>query len=412
MFGKNKNADPLSHINSDVRPQQSGSQAKPSKNEPVYTMPEKFMQSDASGEKGGGKKRMLLLVAIILAVAAIIAAVSVFFLQQYGGVQPAADTNATTATQQAPTAGLGTLVTPEEPTNSDVTGIPENGSTTSINLDVDPTLEQNINAELFGNTNDTVDPLNLNANENISSGAVDHSDVPDSADKDKDDLTDLEEELYTTKNHLPDNDRDGYVDGVEVANLYSPLAADESILDSGLVIEYENDVVGWTLYYPSDWLVEPLNGTKQEVIVTSPSAEGEFFQLLVEKNTSALTAVEWYDALFEEGGEDLETVEIGELEGVVSEDGLRYYFASGDELISIVYNIGLQEEIAFRTTFQMMVNSFVYTGPAEGTELLVEVTPDGGAVGIEDDANTNEDANQNENTNESGLNITTNVNSL
>lgn len=407
MFGKNKNADPLSHINSDVRPKQSGSQAKPSNNQPVYTMPEKFMQSDPSVEKSGGKKRMLLVVGIILAVAAIIAAVSVFFLQQYGADEPAANSNATSPTQPTEVPGLGTLVTPEEGTaNSEVTGLPENGGTTSINLDVDPTLEQNINAELFGNTNDTVDSLNGNANESVRSPAVDNSDVPDSADRDKDDLTDIEEELYTTKNHLPDNDRDGYVDGVEVANLYSPLAADESILDSGLVIEYENDVVGWTLYYPSNWLVEPLNGTKQEVIVTSPSAEGEFFQVLVEKNTSSLTATEWYDALFEEGGEDLETVEIGDLEGIVSEDGLRYYFASGNELISIVYNIGLQEEIAFRTTFQMMVNSFVYTGPAEGAEVLVDETPDGGAVGI------NEDVNENENTNNSGLNIPTNVNSL
>lgn len=402
MFKKNK----VDHfaMNTDIRVQKKLDTSQKEKKESVYTMPQKFMPEAPVyvSVPVHKKKSVLIWIFAVLALVLIITAIIVFFLQM-------------DARENAEQASTGVQENQNIPETEDVTGLGDIAPTenvndnsqvinsgTSINLNVNANLEKSINTELFGeNTN-----AQLPVSGAITAPVTDYSDLPDASDKDRDELSDTEEELYGTKNYLPDSDRDGYVDGVELKNLFSPLVANEALLESGLVVEYSNEIAGWAVYYPAQWFVEPIDATKQQVLFVSQTDEGDFFEITVENNPNQYTAEEWYDALIENSDdEDAPQVDkstpvtVGEIDGVVSPDGLVYYFATETQLIRILYTVGLQEEIAFRSTFEMMVNSFVLKNSSDSTIESEEVNQNVNAQGEEEieeseeeiDSNTNQE---------------------
>lgn len=228
-----------------------------------------------------------------------------------------------------------------------------------LNLNIDPDLNRNIQNGLFNGNQNT----NSNANTGQTTGGVPGlSTVKDSRDKDKDGLTDVEEELYGTKFQLPDSDKDGYVDGTEIMGLFSPIEANKTALQSGLVLEYSNDTYGWSILYPKKWIAAPLGNNQAEILFTSDAQVGEFVEVIVTENTKGQSAAEWYADQYKQiDPNSLKAVNIGGLQGVVGKDGYVYYLANDEYLFTLVYKFGTQKEVHYSTTFEMMVKSFSYT---------------------------------------------------
>lgn len=113
-----------------------------------------------------------------------------------------------------------------------------------------------------------------------------------SADLDKDGLTDAEEELFKTDPGVPDTDTDKYSDSSEVYHLYSPLAADPAkLIDSGLVQEYANSVFGYKLYYPATWAVGAVDQSSRDVLFSTIT--GENIEVRVFDNDQSQTFADW-----------------------------------------------------------------------------------------------------------------------
>lgn len=387
---------------------QQGEQATTSTNavQPVYTMPEQYMpQGVSKSSKGGGMKTWLIIGGIAFGLFIILVALAVFVLQATQQQQPI---------QQGPTL-----------TNQDVTGVNANDNT-NANSNENANANENTNAgglgfnineerrddiedDLFnGNSNSNANSnsnSNSNGNTNTAGVFIDRSDVSEARDKDGDDLTDEEEELYGTGFSSPDSDKDGFTDGREVADGFSPAVEEETLLEDGLTLEYENDEFGWTIEYPSPWLASSLDSTKRDVLFTSDAVDGELVEVVITDNPDELTAAEWFASLYTDVDEDdLEEVEVGKLDGIVSPDGFQYHLAEDDVVISIIYNFGTKEKVHFMTTFQMMLNSFTYKAPKKQE-----------TNNSNDNSNSNENGNantnaSNDNSNSANSNTNSNAN--
>lgn len=183
--------------------------------------------------------------------------------------------------------------------------------------------------------------------------------LPSTLDQDKDGLTDEEEKIYNTDAEKPDTDADGYVDGLEVINLYNPIGfAPVRIEDSGLVEIYTNQTFNYLILYPKVWIARALDETKREVLFTS--ATGEFVQVIAEDNREHLPVIDWYLAKVPEvtAAEVKTAVTKSGLQGIQSPDGLTAYFGYGDYIYAVAYSVGTKTELNFKTTFEMMVRSF------------------------------------------------------
>ncbi len=188
-----------------------------------------------------------------------------------------------------------------------------------------------------------------------------------SVDSDGDGLTDVEETtIYGTDPHKPDTDGDGYVDGLEVMNLYNPLGFKPvRLFDSGRVKVYMNPSFGYSIYYPAVWTAQSLDASNEDVIFSSGG--GDFVEVLRVDNPQKLPLVDWYRS--QSPGtlaSDLKPfMTKDKVEGILSPDGLTAYLPFGTTLYAITYNIGLKDVVDYVTTFKMMVTSFRYSGILE-----------------------------------------------
>lgn len=178
-------------------------------------------------------------------------------------------------------------------------------------------------------------------------------------DTDNDGLTDEEEKIYGTDPALPDTDSDGFLDTLEIQNLYNPIGFKPvRLFDSGKVKIYQNPTFNYSIFYPGDWIAQSLDPNNKDMMFTA--ATGEFVEVLVEDNPLKMTAEAWY--LGQSPGVNASQLEHfvtkEKLEGVKSPDGLVAYISFEDKIFAINYNIGLKTEINFLGTFEMMVNSF------------------------------------------------------
>lgn len=181
-----------------------------------------------------------------------------------------------------------------------------------------------------------------------------------SLDSDEDDLTDVEEIMYGTQFEKPDTDEDGFFDGEEIANLYSPLAPEESLLASGLVEIYTNSIFQYQIFYPKQWTVNPVDEEGAVVMFTSPS--NQFVEVVVEERPPEITDVaSWYMAQVPGlKREDIEQVRVGKemLSGIKSTDGSTVYIIDGENIIAFSYHVGIDKEADYVTTWQMMIRSW------------------------------------------------------
>lgn len=393
----NIDVKPVAPMPQSSAPQQPVQQTQ-SSSQRVYTMPEAFLpnmtegKSGASGKKSGGgimsgnKKWFVIAPAVIVVVLLIVVLVVL-------SVQRSANQVAVPQEVSPEAAAVNNAVNTAQANAANV-----NASDTPLNRVVNEDLEAEIEESLLN--------TNTNTNTNATSSTVEAVEpvertVANTKDSDNDDLTDEEEEnVYNTTPTLPDTDKDGYIDGTEIINLFSPLKDGQTLIKSGLVIEEESEDFGWTIYYPAEWLVESLDDDGREVLFTPDTVDDQFVEVVVADNDDELTAAEWYADQFDDVDEkDLETVSVGELDGIVSDDGFAYYVATDDYIIGIIYSIGTNTSVHFRTTFEMMVASFSYTPPKKKSASSQNTADETDAAGVEDTnsdtTNTNGDTNTN-----------------
>lgn len=368
----------------------------PEQQQQVYTMPDKYMPAQAAmaeaETKGKGK---LFWVIVIILLALLIAAGSAAYVfistgatlnSLFGSNTTKTTTTTTTTQQQQPTqqqtvtgSVAADTTTDEELDNTTSTTDEEDSTNTSIFPSTGQEDEEDTDTVTQGTTSSTqVGTTTTPSTGSTSSSTSSTTTTPQAftladqelastTDRDRDDLTDIEEALYGTTATSPDSDSDGFLDSRELLGLYSPAAANTTLLQSGLVLSYSDDDLGWSIFYPASWFPETLSSASNEVLFTPDTVEGEFIEVLFEEKNAEETVVDWLTTTYPTLDEnDLAETTVGDLEGVILPDGITHYLDAGEYVIGITYNAGTKEAVAFKTTFQMMVNSFEYV-PAPTT---------------------------------------------
>lgn len=209
-----------------------------------------------------------------------------------------------------------------------------------------------------------ITPSPVNQNQNVSPfPPIMPTTLGTAQDTDSDYLTDIEENFYQTDPNKSDTDGDGYLDGVEVRNLYNPLAAESKLNETELIKTFTNNNYLYNVYYLEDWVASPLSSDYKEVMFSS--SLGEFVNILIQDNPLGLSSVDWYKQYVNVDASALETLEISGLAAVKSLDGLNAYLAVGSKIYIISYNVGTNTEKVFETTYKMMLRSFALTNPIQ-----------------------------------------------
>lgn len=178
-------------------------------------------------------------------------------------------------------------------------------------------------------------------------------------DSDKDGLSDKEEDLFLSDKFLADTDGDGYLDGLEVANLYDPnISAPAKIIDGGDAVKSYNET-RYSLLYPASWKA----AVSEEGKVIFSAGDGEFVELLISPNQDSLSIIDWYKA--QTSGD----MEVGELSEILNKNYLKTLMINNTVYINdynyiyiltynpINYETGTSTE-NYSAIFSMMRQSF------------------------------------------------------
>ncbi len=184
---------------------------------------------------------------------------------------------------------------------------------------------------------------------------------PDGLDLDSDGLTDTEEALYGSNSQLPDTDADGYLDGNEVFNLYTPTVKAPAALSSFAMMQAASSTVGWQTLIPRAWVIEPVAGTN-DVRFQVPS--GEVFVLRVENNPERQDMRSWLGV--QKGFRADQVTELSSnkyrLPFFLGPDRLTAYFPWEDKVLVVSYQLGTQAFVNYRTSFGMLLNALRFAG--------------------------------------------------
>ncbi|EKD78375.1 MAG: hypothetical protein ACD_41C00358G0004 [uncultured bacterium] len=349
-----------------------------SHDEPVYTMPDKFIPANQSAVSPTKRPKktltIVLIIVIVLAVLGIIGGVVFYVLRVMNNTPVVTDAqNAVVVNTNNSTVVAN--VNANENDNDNV----NNNENANLNEDVNANLNVNDNTNATVNKNVNLNEnANLNANANVNENdntnkTVVVAPVP-SKDTDEDSLTNEEEKIWGTKADLPDTDSDGYADGVEIMAGYDPTNATSAgrLADSvALVSTFANDDYNYTLLYPKNWLAESsAEADYSEILITPSSLDlaGQFISVTVIPNPTGFTAVDWFVDTTEVDESTIVTfATFADAIGVFSTDGTTAYLASSDYIYAISYRFGNSPELYFPTTFQMVVKSLVLTEPKKRT---------------------------------------------
>lgn len=211
------------------------------------------------------------------------------------------------------------------------------------NTNTNQNNNQNANVNINNNSNTNT---NTNTNENPPSIVVD---------TDQDALMDLEEQTYKTDVQLADTDKDGYKDGDEVRNLYDPLATNQKLIDSGLVIRYTNDLYGYEVFSPRGWLVKAIDDSRRKIEFIPDNAVGELLRIEAMDNMDNKTLMDWQKVLF--GTQIMENFQVAQTPALRSLDKKQVLVVKGNYYYLLTYE-GTQNN--FMTTFDMFLKSFQF----------------------------------------------------
>lgn len=353
-------------------------------------MPERFLGSKSPLGKtpppsGKGSSRKLIIALGIIVVVALGVAAALMFTGVLN--KNAGNTNNVN------------LVTNTPVSNTNANGNANRNANTNVNSNSNVNVNANANANVNSNANANTN-VNANANSNVNSNPT----AASSADADKDSLTDAEETIFTTNPSVADTDGDGFPDGSEVKLGFSPKGSGK-LSASSLVSTFTNALYGASVLYPKGWLSVARSSTEQ--LLSNPLGD-ETVTVAVEENLARLTAKQWYitkapsvdpTTLVDAAAWDAKST------GVMSPDGLAYYFANGNQVFVISLSYGLKPTVDSRTTFEMVARSLV----VDPSKVNVNANTNTANVNTNTNANANTNTNANTNSNQN-TNSATNLN--
>lgn len=179
-------------------------------------------------------------------------------------------------------------------------------------------------------------------------------------DEDGDGLTTAEERLFRTSPVSRDTDADGYDDGVEVSNFYSPIRSNAVKLDEeGLVRIHTNSTYQFSFPYPAAWITSVVSDGR-EVLVTSDT--GEDFSITIEDNPDNKTSWEWYveNVSQDYNRDSVDIITIAGREAVRTKDGLSAYVVNGSYAFGISYNVRGVSYIQYPSVFNLLITRFSF----------------------------------------------------
>ena len=228
--------------------------------------------------------------------------------------------------------------------------------------------------ETIGMTNEVVAPTST---ENLSLSNGNPIKFPSrllgsSKDSDSDGLTDAEEELFGTDVEVADSDNDTYSDSHELFYLYNPAGFKPmKLIDTQKVLDYTHPIFAYQIYYPTTWLVAPVDKTNNQILFSAPN--GEFIEVRVEELSQGQKFSDWFalNAPMERYA-DLEkfTSRFNEV-GARRNDGLVYYFQDKQgRVVVMIYHALENEPISYKKIMEMMARSFRFSGNTAEISLL------------------------------------------
>jgi hypothetical protein len=179
------------------------------------------------------------------------------------------------------------------------------------------------------------------------------------ADQDNDQLTDIEESIVQVDPTVWDTDGDGYYDGQELSNLYNPSGvAPMKLIDSGLVREYINPVYKYRIYYPQSWNATAIDPQSAHLLINAIT--GEYIDIRAIPLDTGQDFRTWF-GMYATGQKYSNMTPFTnrfDIEGYLRDDKLVAYFPTKQFVFVVVYEPGIQQQIAYPSIFNMMVQSF------------------------------------------------------
>jgi hypothetical protein len=188
----------------------------------------------------------------------------------------------------------------------------------------------------------------------------------DSLDTDKDDVTDVGEELFKTDPAVPDTDNDKYPDGHEIFNLYNPIGKEPmKIVDSGLVSIYSNPAFGYKLYYPSSWAVGVVDPSSRDVLFSTIT--GENIEVKMVDKPFAQSFGDWLsvNAPKEIFDEYVPVQSVFKQSGYGRKDSLVYFFPTDNYVVAIIYHSGEANVVNYHIINKLIMRSFQFGSVTE-----------------------------------------------
>lgn len=191
--------------------------------------------------------------------------------------------------------------------------------------------------------------------------------LQESADLDKDGISDDSEEVFNSDPGTTDTDEDGYPDGLEIFHLYSPNGyAPTRLSSSGLIKEFINPKFGYKIYYPANWAFGNVDTEYRDVLISTIS--GDNIEIRVFDRGSNQSFEDWF-------GENAKGEKLEDLQpfttafkdsGKERKDKLVYYFMDSERTYSIAYHTTESVEVKYKTVINMVARSFRFSN-SQGT---------------------------------------------
>lgn len=198
-------------------------------------------------------------------------------------------------------------------------------------------------------------------------------------DLDHDGLTDAEEEVFHSDPAVPDSDADGYDDGTEIYNLYSPTNyAPTRLITNGTVKDYTNPAFNYKLYYPANWAVGNVDESYKDVLFSTLT--GESIEVRVFDRDPGQSFDDWFGvwAPGERLGALTNFGTVFKETGIARNDNLVFYFTDETHVYVIVYHVEGSDKVNYREVITMMARSFRTPANTKTiTDLKVYGKPDG-----------------------------------
>lgn len=182
-----------------------------------------------------------------------------------------------------------------------------------------------------------------------------------SEDRDNDQFTDIEEDLFGTNKESADTDGDTYLDGSEVMNLYNPNGKDQ-LFKSGKIFDYYSQIYRFRVLYPKQWTKAVNETDNNQGDLAFNIGNGHNIIIKIETNSTHQSIDDYYKGI-NDGQAALPSQKIisDTWIGISSKDELVYYITdlNKERIYIFSYVPGDNKSLDYIHVFKAMVKSLI-----------------------------------------------------